>query len=86
MSLRIFHTADWHLGHSLHGLPRDYEHECFLDWLLDRLQERQADALLIAGDLFDSANPPASAQAMLYRFLVEAGRRLPGLQMVAIAT
>lgn len=85
MGLRIFHTADWHLGHSLHGLPRDYEHECFLDWLLDTLQERQADALLIAGDLFDSANPSASAQAMFYRFLVEARRRLPGLQTVAIA-
>lgn len=85
MGLRIFHTADWHLGHSLHGLPRDYEHERFLGWLLDILEERRADALLIAGDLFDSANPPASAQAMLYRFVVEAGRRLPGLQMAVIA-
>ncbi len=85
MALRIFHTADWHLGHSLHGLPRDFEHACFLDWLLDALAERQADALLIAGDLFDSANPPASAQAMLYRFLVQAGRRLPGLKVVMIA-
>ena len=85
MGLRIIHTADWHLGHSLHGLPRDYEHECFLSWLLDALEERQADVLLVAGDLFDSANPPASAQAMLYRFVVEAGRRLSGLQMVMIA-
>jgi exonuclease SbcD len=40
---------------------------------------------LVAGDLFDSANPPASAQAMLYRFVVEAQRRLPKLQMVLIA-
>ena len=31
MGLRILHTADWHLGHSLHGLSRDYEHERFLD-------------------------------------------------------
>lgn len=85
MGLRIFHTADWHLGHSLHGLPRDYEHARFLDWLLDTLEERRAHALLISGDLFDSANPPASAQAMFYRFVVEAGRRLPGLQMVAVA-
>ena len=82
--LRVFHTSDWHLGHSLHGLPRDYEHNSFLDWLLDTLENRQADALLIAGDLFDSANPSAAAQAMLYRFLVAAGQRLPGLQIVAI--
>ena len=85
MGLRILHTADWHLGHSLHGQSRDYEHGRFLDWLLRTLEQRQADALLIAGDIFDSANPPAAAQAMLYRFLVEAGRRLPGLQMVLVA-
>jgi len=85
MGLRILHTADWHLGHSLHGLPRDYEHGRFLDWLLATLAARQADALLIAGDIFDSANPPAAAQALLYRFLVEAGRRLPGLQILLIA-
>ncbi len=85
MGLRIIHTADWHLGHSLHGLSRDYEHQRFLEWLLDTLEVCRADALLIAGDLFDSANPPASAQAMLYRFVVAAQRRLPRLQIVAIA-
>ncbi len=85
MGLRIFHTADWHLGHSLHGVSREYEHRQFLAWLLDILEGRQANVLLIAGDLFDSANPPASAQAMFYRFVVEAQRRLPRLQIVAIA-
>jgi exonuclease SbcD len=85
MSVRIFHSADWHLGHSLHGVSREFEHQRFLDWLLDRLEERQVDAMLVAGDLFDSANPPASAQAMLYRFVVAAQRRLPGLELVLIA-
>jgi len=85
MGLRIFHTADWHLGHNLHGFARDFEHGRFLDWLLDTLEERRADALLISGDLFDSANPSASAQAMFYRFVVQVGQRLPGLQMLLIA-
>jgi exonuclease SbcD len=85
MGLRIIHTADWHLGHSLHGLSRDYEHGRFLAWLMDILEERQADALLIAGDLFDSANPPAASQAMFYGFVAEAQRRLPRLRIVAIA-
>lgn len=85
MNLRILHTADWHLGHSLHGVSREYEHARFLDWLLDELQARRADVLIVAGDLFDSANPPASAQATLYRFVVQAGRRMPRLQMVMIA-
>jgi len=53
--LRLLHTADWHLGHSLHGVSRQPEHQRFLDWLLLELQRQQADALIVAGDIFDSA-------------------------------
>ncbi|MGR9046485.1 MAG: exonuclease SbcCD subunit D C-terminal domain-containing protein [Gammaproteobacteria bacterium] len=82
--MRIIHTADWHLGHSLHNVPRDLEHQRFLDWLAELLAERQADALIVAGDIFDSANPPASAQARFYRFLVQTRLRLPQLDIVLI--
>jgi exonuclease SbcD len=80
----LLHTADWHLGHSLHGIDRQQEHEAFLQWLLEQLQREQTDALIIAGDVFDSANPPASAQTMLYQFLVQAKQRRPGLDMIII--
>ena len=60
--MRLFHTSDWHLGQSLHGQERDFEHACFLDWLLGQLRLRQPDALLIAGDIFDTVNPPVKAQ------------------------
>lgn len=83
--MRILHTADWHLGQSLHGFPREYEHGCFLDWLLDQLEEQRVDALIIAGDVFDGQNPPISALRQLYRFIGNANRRLPGLDMVVIA-
>lgn len=82
--LRIIHTADWHLGHTLHGMSREFEHQKFLDWLLDTLDEQTADALIIAGDVFDSANPPASAQSMLYHFLAQVNRRFPKLQVVLV--
>lgn len=32
--VRILHTSDWHLGHTLHDLPRDREHQACLGWLL----------------------------------------------------
>lgn len=83
--LRLLHTADWHLGHQLHGVDRLYEHRCFLDWLLDVLDAEQVDALLIAGDVFDSANPPVAAQALFYEFLASARQRCPKLDMVIIA-
>ena len=41
-SFRLLHTADWHLGQTLHGIPRDAEHACFLDWLIDRIGEHRA--------------------------------------------
>ncbi|MGL5219890.1 MAG: exonuclease SbcCD subunit D C-terminal domain-containing protein [Plesiomonas shigelloides] len=82
--LKIIHTADWHLGHHLHGYDRSAEHQAFLDWLLETLIAEQADALLVSGDLFDSANPPAAAWQMLYRFLAEVTRRLPALNVVMV--
>ncbi|MDI1291313.1 MAG: exonuclease SbcCD subunit D C-terminal domain-containing protein [Methylobacter sp.] len=82
--LRLFHTADWHLGHHLHGVSRQLEHQQFLDWLLLELQSKQADALLVAGDIFDSANPSSAAQSQLYDFLVKAKAQQPNLDIVLI--
>jgi exonuclease SbcD len=83
--MRLLHTSDWHLGQTLHSFERTYEHHCFLDWLLDTVVAEQADALLIAGDVFDNANPSAAAQKQLYRFLQQAKARAPGLEIVVIA-
>ncbi len=83
--LRLIHTADWHLGHTLHGVSREHEHAAFLTWLLETLEAEGADALVVAGDVFDSANPPAAAQAAFYGFLAEARRRRPALDVVVVA-
>ena len=83
--MRLFHTSDWHLGQNLHGQERDFEHACFLTWLLARLAERKPDVLLIAGDIFDTVNPPVKAQERLYDFIVQAHEQLPSLTIVMIA-
>ncbi|WAH57227.1 exonuclease SbcCD subunit D C-terminal domain-containing protein [Pseudomonas silvicola] len=83
--MRLFHTSDWHLGQSLHGQERDFEHAAFLAWLLARLAERQPDVLLIAGDIFDTVNPPVKAQERLYDFIVNAHEQQPALTIVMIA-
>lgn len=83
--MRFFHTSDWHLGQSLYGQSREFEHAAFLTWLLDQITVHQPDALLIAGDVFDTVNPPMSAQEQLYRFLADAHTRLPTLQIMMIA-
>ncbi len=83
--LQIFHTADWHLGQSFHNYDRLYEQQQFLDWLLRQLQAHQPDALILAGDVFDTINPSAAAQKQYYRFLNDAQQARPGLQMVITA-
>lgn len=85
MALRLLHTADWHLGASLHGHDRFDEHAAFLAWLLDQLDEQSVDALIIAGDILDKTVSPARAYQQLYDFLRDALARRPSLDVVLVA-
>lgn len=83
--MRLLHTSDWHLGQTLHDFDRSYEHEQFLAWLLTQIEVEAPDALLIAGDIFDTANPSALAQHQFARFLTAARERAPALSIVVVA-
>lgn len=72
---RLLHTADWHLGKMLNDQSRDEEHAEFLDWLLRAVKEHEVDAIVLAGDVFDSANPPQSALSRYYNFVSELFRQ-----------
>ncbi len=82
--MRLIHTADWHLGHTLAGHSRLLEHDRFLGHLLAQLDATDAEGLLIAGDVFDHGHPTASAQKQLFTFLAEARRRRPAMPIVVI--
>lgn len=81
--VKLIHTADWHLGCRLDTLERREEHLLFLESLLKRLKQGDVDGLLISGDIFDSANPPLSAQKDLFNFLLEARRHCRTIIMTA---
>jgi exonuclease SbcD len=84
--MRVVHTSDWHLGHTLRGeVTREHEHTVFLAWLLETCVREAADALVITGDVFDSATPPASAERMWFEFLAAARRACPVMDIIAIA-
>lgn len=67
--MRLIHTSDWHLGHRFHGRQRHEEQERFLDWLAGLIEAEGIDALLVAGDVFDTTTPGSRAQTIYYRFL-----------------
>lgn len=68
--MRILHTADWHLGRSLEGRSRFPEQAQFFDELVQIVREEQIDLILMAGDVYDTYNPPAEAEQMLYDALL----------------
>lgn len=67
--MKLLHTSDWHLGRSLYGRKRYEEFSAFLDWLTQTIEDEKVDALLVAGDVFDTSTPSNRAQALYYRFL-----------------
>ncbi len=83
--MRLLHTSDWHLGHALKDVTRDVEHAAFLAWLLETCAREAPDVMLITGDVFDSATPPASAERMWFEFLAASRRARPALDIIAIA-
>tara|TARA_R110000868_G_scaffold248282_4_gene504664 strand:+ start:4267 stop:5541 length:1275 start_codon:yes stop_codon:yes gene_type:complete len=67
--LKILHTSDWHLGKKLFKVSRLEEQQLFLSWLENILIEQEIDALIMAGDVFDTPHPPHDALEVYYSFL-----------------
>ncbi|MCS7297820.1 MAG: exonuclease subunit SbcD [Bacteroidia bacterium] len=77
-SLRLIHTSDWHLGKKLGTHSRLKEQIQVLKRLVEMVKTHQAHAVLVAGDVFDSPNPPAEAEALFEEItaeLTEEGQR-----------
>jgi exonuclease SbcD len=72
------HTADWHFGRTLEGRSRLEEQAAFMDELTAIVRDERIDLVLVAGDVYDSVNPPAAAETLFYEGvarLAEGGRR-----------
>ena len=67
--MRILHTSDWHLGQHFMGKSRQAEHQALIEWLLVQVDAHVVDAVLIAGDIFDTGSPPSYARALYSHFV-----------------
>lgn len=68
--MRILHTSDWHLGQHFMGKSRQAEHQLLIDWLLVQVDEHEVDAVLVAGDIFDTGTPPSYARELYSQLVV----------------
>lgn len=69
--MRIIHTSDWHLGQYFFTKSRAAEHEAFLNWLIEQVVLHRVDAIIVAGDVFDTASPPSYARELYNHFIVK---------------
>lgn len=67
--MRILHTSDWHLGKRLNDYSRIEEQRLVLDEIISVASSHNVDVVVIAGDLFDTFNPPTEAVDLFYRSL-----------------
>lgn len=67
--MNILHTADWHIGKSLHKHSLDAEMQLYFDFLIETIVEKSVDVLLVSGDIFDSAHPAAKDRKTYYQLL-----------------
>jgi exonuclease SbcD len=67
--MKILHTSDWHLGKRLEDFSRLEEQQAVMQEICEIADREEADAVLIAGDLFDTFNPPTEAVDLLYKVL-----------------
>ena len=80
--MKILHTSDWHLGQNFYNKSRKNEHERFLQWLLEQVSEHDIDAIIVAGDIFDTSTPPSYAREMYNKFVVDSNKI--GCQLVLL--
>ncbi len=83
LPMRIIHTSDWHLGQHFYGKSRAREHQQFLNWLIEQSQCESIDAIIVAGDIFDTGTPPSYAREMYFDFIAKL--QLTKCQLVILA-
>jgi len=83
--MKILHTSDWHLGHRLYDYDRAEEQQNMLDQIAEIVAEKQPDVFLLAGDVFDSSAPSASAQKMYVQAMLKICEANKDMQVVVIA-
>ena len=65
--MRLLHTSDWHLGQHFFGKTREQEHRALIQWLVEQVRLHAVDAVLLAGDIFDTGAPSSYARELYHQ-------------------
>ena len=83
--MKILHTSDWHLGHTLYGFDRTEEQAAMLEQITNIVGEYKPDVFLLCGDVYHTSQPSAAVQTMLSDALVKIHKTHPEMMIVMTA-
>lgn len=83
--MKILHTSDWHLGHTLYNYDRSPEQQAFLEQLTRIVAEEKPDAMIVSGDIYHYSTPSATTQRMYTDGMLEIHRACPEMAIVVTA-
>lgn len=83
--LKIIHTSDWHLGHTLYGIDRTEEQQSMLEQMESIVGHERPDLFLVSGDIYHTSQPSAAVQQMLMEAIVRMHDTNPTMVMVLTA-
>ncbi|MDE6652840.1 MAG: exonuclease SbcCD subunit D [Muribaculaceae bacterium] len=83
--MKILHTSDWHLGHTLYNYDRTEEQRAMLDEITDVVRERKPDVFVLSGDVYHTSQPSAAVQKLFTEALVGIRDANPGMTIVVTA-
>lgn len=83
--MKILHTSDWHLGHTLYNYDRTEEQMVMLLQMVNIVKEQKPDVFLLCGDVYHTPQPSAAVQTMFTNALVEIHNANPGMTIIVTA-
>lgn len=83
--MKILHTSDWHLGHSLYNYDRTTEQQSFLEQLARIVATEKPDVMVVSGDIYHYSTPSAATQKMYTEGMLHIHRACPEMKMVVTA-
>lgn len=83
--MKIIHTSDWHLGHTLYNYDRSFEQRAFLKQLARIVAEEKPDVMVVSGDIYHYSSPSASTQRMYTDGMLRIHRACPEMKIVVTA-
>lgn len=83
--MKILHTSDWHLGHTLYNYDRSREQQAFLEQLTRIVAQEEPDAMVVSGDIYHYSTPSATTQKMYTDGMLEIHKACPKMTIVVTA-